>query len=158
MLYHYYKPRGPDECQMYIQNESGRRGNHHRFITEKQVFARWAKQYNITFTNPNWWEQPRQLSAQKSLNKYKQGGGHGHVHKWDSINERRRFSRPVMQVKMHLGNFNIGPNDLDDVWECFLLQTSKAAQCWGLSNMYKPHWLVGAVSQGFLYIGKKRRI
>ncbi|KAM4528030.1 alpha-N-acetylgalactosaminide alpha-2,6-sialyltransferase 6 isoform 1-T1 [Odontesthes bonariensis] len=54
MLYHYYKPRGPDECQMYIQNESGRRGNHHRFITEKHVFSRWAKQYNITFTNPNW--------------------------------------------------------------------------------------------------------
>ncbi|KAM9735220.1 alpha-N-acetylgalactosaminide alpha-2,6-sialyltransferase 6 isoform 1-T1 [Menidia menidia] len=54
MPYHYYKPRGPDECQMYIQNESGRRGNHHRFITEKQVFARWAKLYNITFTHPKW--------------------------------------------------------------------------------------------------------
>ncbi|MEQ2282576.1 hypothetical protein AMECASPLE_002271 [Ameca splendens] len=52
MPYHYYKPRGPDECLMYLQNESGRRGNHHRFITEKQVFARWAKQYNITFANP----------------------------------------------------------------------------------------------------------
>ncbi|XP_041826359.1 alpha-N-acetylgalactosaminide alpha-2,6-sialyltransferase 6 [Melanotaenia boesemani] len=54
MPYHYYKPRGPDECIMYIQNESGWRGNHHRFITEKQVFARWAKQYNITFTHPKW--------------------------------------------------------------------------------------------------------
>ncbi|XP_047228119.1 alpha-N-acetylgalactosaminide alpha-2,6-sialyltransferase 6 isoform X2 [Girardinichthys multiradiatus] len=54
MPYHYYKPRGPDECLMYLQNESGRRGNHHRFITEKQVFARWAKQYNITFANPKW--------------------------------------------------------------------------------------------------------
>lgn len=54
MLYHYYKPRGPDECVTYLQNESGRRGNHHRFITEKQVFARWAKQYNITFTHPEW--------------------------------------------------------------------------------------------------------
>lgn len=52
--YHYYKPRGSDECLTYIQNESGRRGNHHRFITEKQVFARWAKQYNITFTHPKW--------------------------------------------------------------------------------------------------------
>ncbi|KAF7655236.1 hypothetical protein LDENG_00058950 [Lucifuga dentata] len=52
--YHYYKPRGPDECIMYLQNESGRRGNHHRFITEKQVFARWAKRYNITFTHPTW--------------------------------------------------------------------------------------------------------
>ncbi|XP_026212141.1 alpha-N-acetylgalactosaminide alpha-2,6-sialyltransferase 6 [Anabas testudineus] len=54
MPYHYYKPRGADECVTYLQNESGRRGNHHRFITEKQVFARWAKQYNITFTHPNW--------------------------------------------------------------------------------------------------------
>ncbi|XP_069370464.1 alpha-N-acetylgalactosaminide alpha-2,6-sialyltransferase 6 isoform X1 [Paralichthys olivaceus] len=52
--YHYYKPRGPDECVTYIQSESARRGNHHRFITEKQVFSRWAKQYNITFTHPNW--------------------------------------------------------------------------------------------------------
>ncbi|XP_054468385.1 alpha-N-acetylgalactosaminide alpha-2,6-sialyltransferase 6 [Anoplopoma fimbria] len=54
MPYHYYKPRGPDECLTYLQNEGGRRGNHHRFITEKQVFARWAKQYNITFTHPKW--------------------------------------------------------------------------------------------------------
>ncbi|XP_030004327.1 alpha-N-acetylgalactosaminide alpha-2,6-sialyltransferase 6 isoform X2 [Sphaeramia orbicularis] len=54
MPYHYYKPRGPDECVTYIQNESGRRGNHHRFITEKQVFARWAKLYNITFSHPTW--------------------------------------------------------------------------------------------------------
>ncbi|XP_071321317.1 alpha-N-acetylgalactosaminide alpha-2,6-sialyltransferase 6 isoform X2 [Trachinotus anak] len=54
MPYHYYKPRGVDECVTYIQNEGSQRGNHHRFITEKQVFARWAKQYNITFTNPKW--------------------------------------------------------------------------------------------------------
>ncbi|XP_074546271.1 alpha-N-acetylgalactosaminide alpha-2,6-sialyltransferase 6 [Halichoeres trimaculatus] len=54
MPYHYYKPRGPDECLTYIQNERARRGGHHRFITEKQVFARWAKQYNITFVHPKW--------------------------------------------------------------------------------------------------------
>lgn len=54
MPYHYYKPRGSDECTTYIQNEGSRRGNHHRFITEKQVFARWAKQYNITFVHPKW--------------------------------------------------------------------------------------------------------
>lgn len=54
MPYHYYKPRGPDECAMYLQNERGRRGNHHRFITEKQVFSRWAKLYNITFSTPTW--------------------------------------------------------------------------------------------------------
>ncbi|KAI4902484.1 hypothetical protein NFI96_018833, partial [Prochilodus magdalenae] len=54
MPYHYYKPRGPDECLTYLQNEKGRRGNHHRFITEKQVFSRWAKLYNITFKHPSW--------------------------------------------------------------------------------------------------------
>ncbi|XP_060791618.1 alpha-N-acetylgalactosaminide alpha-2,6-sialyltransferase 6 isoform X2 [Neoarius graeffei] len=54
MPYHYYKPRGPDECVTYLQNEKGRRGNHHRFITEKQVFARWAKLYNISFVHPTW--------------------------------------------------------------------------------------------------------
>ncbi|XP_066501671.1 alpha-N-acetylgalactosaminide alpha-2,6-sialyltransferase 6 isoform X2 [Hoplias malabaricus] len=54
MPYHYYKPRGPDECLTYLQNERGHRGNHHRFITEKQVFSHWAKLYNITFKNPTW--------------------------------------------------------------------------------------------------------
>ncbi|XP_072310689.1 alpha-N-acetylgalactosaminide alpha-2,6-sialyltransferase 6 [Eucyclogobius newberryi] len=54
MPYHYYKPRGPDECVTYMQNEIGKKGNHHRFITEKQVFARWAKQYNISFIHPSW--------------------------------------------------------------------------------------------------------
>ncbi|XDV38186.1 hypothetical protein PO909_007649 [Leuciscus waleckii] len=54
MPYHYYKPRGPDECVTYLQNERGRRGSHHRFITEKQVFARWAKQYNISYAHPSW--------------------------------------------------------------------------------------------------------
>ncbi|XP_063334286.1 alpha-N-acetylgalactosaminide alpha-2,6-sialyltransferase 6-like [Pelmatolapia mariae] len=54
MPYHYYKPRGGDECVTYIQHESSRRGNHHRFITEKQVFARWGKQYNISFAHPKW--------------------------------------------------------------------------------------------------------
>ncbi|XP_076613820.1 alpha-N-acetylgalactosaminide alpha-2,6-sialyltransferase 6 [Chaetodon auriga] len=54
MPYHYYKPRGSDECVTYVQNEAGQRGNHHRFITEKHVFARWAKQYNITFIHPKW--------------------------------------------------------------------------------------------------------
>lgn len=54
MPYHYYKPRGPDECVTYLQNERGLRGSHHRFITEKQVFARWAKLYNISYTSPTW--------------------------------------------------------------------------------------------------------
>ncbi|XP_031986288.1 alpha-N-acetylgalactosaminide alpha-2,6-sialyltransferase 6 isoform X1 [Corvus moneduloides] len=52
--YHYYEPKGPDECTTYIHNERSRRGNHHRFITEKRVFASWANLYNITFSHPTW--------------------------------------------------------------------------------------------------------
>lgn len=52
--YHYYEPKGPDECTTYIHNERSRRGNHHRFITEKRVFASWAGLYNITFSHPSW--------------------------------------------------------------------------------------------------------
>lgn len=52
--YHYYEPKGPDECTTYIHNERSRRGNHHRFITEKRVFASWAGLYNITFSHPTW--------------------------------------------------------------------------------------------------------
>ncbi|KAL8174489.1 UNVERIFIED_CONTAM: Alpha-N-acetylgalactosaminide alpha-2,6-sialyltransferase 6 [Gekko kuhli] len=54
MPYHYYEPKGPDECFTYIHNERSRRGNHHRFITEKRVFANWATLYNITFSHPDW--------------------------------------------------------------------------------------------------------
>ncbi|KAM6431210.1 alpha-N-acetylgalactosaminide alpha-2,6-sialyltransferase 6 isoform 1-T2 [Liasis olivaceus] len=52
--YHYYEPKGPDECTTYIHNERSHKGNHHRFITEKRVFARWANLYNITFSHPEW--------------------------------------------------------------------------------------------------------
>lgn len=52
--YHYYEPKGPDECTTYIHNERSRKGNHHRFITEKRVFASWANLYNITFSHPAW--------------------------------------------------------------------------------------------------------
>ncbi|XP_061555134.1 alpha-N-acetylgalactosaminide alpha-2,6-sialyltransferase 6 isoform X1 [Phycodurus eques] len=52
--YHYYKPRGTDECVTYMQNQNNQKGSHHRFITEKQVFGRWAHQYNITFAHPAW--------------------------------------------------------------------------------------------------------
>ncbi|XP_006029782.1 alpha-N-acetylgalactosaminide alpha-2,6-sialyltransferase 6 [Alligator sinensis] len=54
MPYHYYEPKGPDECTIYIHNERSRKGNHHRFITEKRVFASWASLYNITFSHPSW--------------------------------------------------------------------------------------------------------
>ncbi|KAM4720808.1 alpha-N-acetylgalactosaminide alpha-2,6-sialyltransferase 3 isoform 2-T2 [Rhinophrynus dorsalis] len=50
--YHYYEP-GRYECDEYILHENAPYGGH-RFITEKRVFAKWAKQHNITFTHPDW--------------------------------------------------------------------------------------------------------
>ncbi|XP_057674678.1 alpha-N-acetylgalactosaminide alpha-2,6-sialyltransferase 6 isoform X1 [Corythoichthys intestinalis] len=52
--YHYYKPRGSDECVTFMQSQNNQKGSHHRFITEKQVFGHWAQQYNITFHHPTW--------------------------------------------------------------------------------------------------------
>ncbi|XP_067270170.1 alpha-N-acetylgalactosaminide alpha-2,6-sialyltransferase 5b isoform X2 [Pseudorasbora parva] len=52
--YHYYEPAGPDECTMYLSHEQGRHGSHHRFITEKRVFANWARIFNIHFHQPDW--------------------------------------------------------------------------------------------------------
>ncbi|CAL8278790.1 unnamed protein product [Lota lota] len=56
--YHYYEPRGPDECAMYISHERGRRGSHHRFITEKRVFANWARTFDLHFYQPDWAPPP----------------------------------------------------------------------------------------------------
>ncbi|KAM8930150.1 alpha-N-acetylgalactosaminide alpha-2,6-sialyltransferase 3 [Pelodytes ibericus] len=50
--YHYYEP-GRYECDEYILHEKAPYGGH-RFITEKRVFAKWAKVHNITFTHPDW--------------------------------------------------------------------------------------------------------
>ncbi|KAF7253977.1 Alpha-N-acetylgalactosaminide alpha-2,6-sialyltransferase 5 [Varanus komodoensis] len=52
--YHYYEPLGPDECTMYVSHERGRKGSHHRFITEKRVFENWARTFNIHFFQPDW--------------------------------------------------------------------------------------------------------
>ncbi|XP_044056216.1 alpha-N-acetylgalactosaminide alpha-2,6-sialyltransferase 5b [Siniperca chuatsi] len=52
--YHYYEPSGPNECAMYLSHERSRRGSHHRFITEKTVFANWARTLNIRFYQPDW--------------------------------------------------------------------------------------------------------
>eukprot|EP00062_Callorhinchus_milii_P003429 gi/632940694/ref/XP_007885456.1/ PREDICTED: alpha-N-acetylgalactosaminide alpha-2,6-sialyltransferase 5 isoform X1 [Callorhinchus milii] len=59
--YHYYEPLGPDECTMYISHERGQKGSHHRFITEKRVFAGWAQRYNIHFYQPDW--RPESISV-----------------------------------------------------------------------------------------------
>ncbi|XP_066181170.1 alpha-N-acetylgalactosaminide alpha-2,6-sialyltransferase 3 [Sylvia atricapilla] len=50
--YHYYEP-GRDECEEYFLHENAPYGGH-RFITEKKVFAKWAKKHTIIFTHPNW--------------------------------------------------------------------------------------------------------
>nr|XP_008112322.1 PREDICTED: alpha-N-acetylgalactosaminide alpha-2,6-sialyltransferase 5 [Anolis carolinensis] len=52
--YHYYEPLGPDECTMYLSHERGRKGSHHRFITEKRVFENWARTFDIHFFQPDW--------------------------------------------------------------------------------------------------------
>nr|XP_057930487.1 alpha-N-acetylgalactosaminide alpha-2,6-sialyltransferase 5b [Doryrhamphus excisus]XP_057930488.1 alpha-N-acetylgalactosaminide alpha-2,6-sialyltransferase 5b [Doryrhamphus excisus] len=52
--YHYYEPSGPTECQMYLSHEKSRQGSHHRFITEKMVFANWARRLDIHFYQPDW--------------------------------------------------------------------------------------------------------
>nr|XP_033802846.1 alpha-N-acetyl-neuraminyl-2,3-beta-galactosyl-1,3-N-acetyl-galactosaminide alpha-2,6-sialyltransferase [Geotrypetes seraphini] len=51
--YHYFEKRKLDECKMYLKHERAARGAH-RFITEKMVFSRWAKQKDIVFTHPSW--------------------------------------------------------------------------------------------------------
>ncbi|KAK7136073.1 hypothetical protein R3I94_014658 [Phoxinus phoxinus] len=56
--YHYYEPAGPDECTMYVSHEQDRHGSHHRFITEKRVFANWARMFNIHFYQPEWRPAP----------------------------------------------------------------------------------------------------
>ncbi|NXV00266.1 SIA7E sialyltransferase, partial [Cettia cetti] len=56
--YHYYEPLGPDECTMYISHERGRKGSHHRFITEKRVFENWARTFDIRFFQPDWEPEP----------------------------------------------------------------------------------------------------
>ncbi|XP_031974248.1 alpha-N-acetylgalactosaminide alpha-2,6-sialyltransferase 5 isoform X2 [Corvus hawaiiensis] len=56
--YHYYEPLGPDECTMYISHERGRKGSHHRFITEKRVFENWARTFDIHFFQPDWKPEP----------------------------------------------------------------------------------------------------
>uniref|UniRef100_UPI00398E673D alpha-N-acetylgalactosaminide alpha-2,6-sialyltransferase 3 n=1 Tax=Pristiophorus japonicus TaxID=55135 RepID=UPI00398E673D len=49
--YHYYEAGGLDECAEYALHENALYGGH-RFITEKAVFAKWAKYHSITFSHP----------------------------------------------------------------------------------------------------------
>lgn len=54
--YHYFEKGRLDECQMYLAHERAPRSAH-RFLTEKAVFSRWAKQRHIVFAHPSWGEQ-----------------------------------------------------------------------------------------------------
>ncbi|CAL8253463.1 unnamed protein product [Merluccius merluccius] len=56
--YHYYEPRGQGECSTYLSHERSQQGGHHRFITEKAVFANWARTHNIRFHQPDWTPPP----------------------------------------------------------------------------------------------------
>ncbi|PWA30019.1 hypothetical protein CCH79_00009689 [Gambusia affinis] len=51
--YHYYEAGSRDECAEYHLHENAPYGGH-RFITEKSVFAKWAKTHSIKFFNPPW--------------------------------------------------------------------------------------------------------
>ncbi|XP_029971337.1 alpha-N-acetylgalactosaminide alpha-2,6-sialyltransferase 3 [Salarias fasciatus] len=51
--YHYYETGRRDECTEYHLHENAPRGAH-RFVTEKSVFAKWAKVHPIKFLNPSW--------------------------------------------------------------------------------------------------------
>ncbi|XP_070989623.1 alpha-N-acetylgalactosaminide alpha-2,6-sialyltransferase 3 isoform X1 [Oncorhynchus clarkii lewisi] len=51
--YHYYEAGSRDECAEYLLHESAPYGGH-RFITEKAVFAKWARTHTIKFYNPPW--------------------------------------------------------------------------------------------------------
>ena len=59
--YHYYNNLGGTECHYYTAMEGQRKGAH-RFVTEKNIYARWAKQNPpIHFHHPEW-EPPEKSS------------------------------------------------------------------------------------------------
>ncbi|KAL6470710.1 hypothetical protein MHYP_G00218290 [Metynnis hypsauchen] len=51
--YHYYENYRLDECGMYRVHERAKRGGH-RFITEKNIYKRWASQGKLRFPYPTW--------------------------------------------------------------------------------------------------------
>ncbi|XP_056874696.1 alpha-N-acetyl-neuraminyl-2,3-beta-galactosyl-1,3-N-acetyl-galactosaminide alpha-2,6-sialyltransferase isoform X2 [Takifugu flavidus] len=51
--YHYYEQNHVEECRMYRVHEHKKRGGH-RFITEKAIYAKWAKRHKIAFKHPAW--------------------------------------------------------------------------------------------------------
>ncbi|XP_033122354.1 alpha-N-acetylgalactosaminide alpha-2,6-sialyltransferase 5-like isoform X2 [Anneissia japonica] len=51
--YHYYDPDSKRECWYYNRSEKTILFGH-KFLTEKAIFARWAKKFNIFFHYPSW--------------------------------------------------------------------------------------------------------
>lgn len=56
--YHYYNNNNQSgkikkECEYYMKSERKLHGGH-LFVTEKFIFGRWARNYNITFRHPEW--------------------------------------------------------------------------------------------------------
>ncbi|XP_065099847.1 alpha-N-acetyl-neuraminyl-2,3-beta-galactosyl-1,3-N-acetyl-galactosaminide alpha-2,6-sialyltransferase isoform X2 [Paramisgurnus dabryanus] len=51
--YHYYEVSRLDECRMYHAHEHAKRAGH-RFITEKEIYRRWASQGKLHFIYPSW--------------------------------------------------------------------------------------------------------
>ncbi|XP_071951396.1 alpha-N-acetylgalactosaminide alpha-2,6-sialyltransferase 3-like [Antedon mediterranea] len=52
--YHYYQWKAnPAECNYYKSQEGSSKGSH-RLMTEKAIFERWGRRYNMTFHNPSW--------------------------------------------------------------------------------------------------------
>lgn len=105
--YHYYEPLGPDECTMYISHERGRKGSHHRFITEKRVFENWARTFNIHFFQPDW--KPESLTINHAKIKLvfwgtdAQGCNHNHLlyqasGDWLSYHSKPTWKRKVNRV------------------------------------------------------------
>lgn len=69
--YHYYEPSGPDECSMYLSHERRRRGGHHRFNTERAVFANWARTLDVHFYQPDWTPPSGNASSGFSLSLFR---------------------------------------------------------------------------------------
>lgn len=64
--YHYFQTWDvPTECGYYNSHENTVYVGGHRFITEKAIFARWARMFNIHFHNPEW--NPSELNSKESL-------------------------------------------------------------------------------------------
>ncbi|XP_022105473.1 alpha-N-acetyl-neuraminyl-2,3-beta-galactosyl-1,3-N-acetyl-galactosaminide alpha-2,6-sialyltransferase-like [Acanthaster planci] len=51
--YHYYEVNGKKECEYYMQSETHLTSGH-VFVTEKAIFARWARKFNLNFRYPTW--------------------------------------------------------------------------------------------------------